>query len=247
MDVIQKIIQLRKKKGLTQQHMADKLGIALYNYGKLERGITNITLQRLDEIAEVLEVTVADFFISTPKKNDNMLRSIIDSEAIGFKSPTDNKLDKDVGLQISSIQIVELKEDISTLFLEIARELLCDKDRLIETIEPEILYKTFAKAYIDGYKIEGIVFEWFTIWAKENLHLDPKNPNQPVYKIGPQDLKNIEMEPVYRQWTDWFYKCMYLEAFQIPYIEKFMRRNSMLIQGLDINLYQIWEEYWAKK
>lgn len=57
-----KIRQLRESQHLTQQYIADELGISLTAYGAIERGYTNITLIRLSEIAGILQVDISYFF-----------------------------------------------------------------------------------------------------------------------------------------------------------------------------------------
>lgn len=45
-------------KGYTQEYMAEKLHISQNSYSKLERGYTCLTVKRLYEIAEILEISV---------------------------------------------------------------------------------------------------------------------------------------------------------------------------------------------
>jgi len=47
----------RKAKGYTAQQMADKLHTGIRNYRKYESGDTNPTLERLIEIANILDVS----------------------------------------------------------------------------------------------------------------------------------------------------------------------------------------------
>jgi len=49
--------ETRKKRGYTAQQMADKLHTGIRNYRKYESGDTNPTLERLIEIANILEVS----------------------------------------------------------------------------------------------------------------------------------------------------------------------------------------------
>jgi len=49
--------ETRKKRGYTAQQMADKLHTGIRNYRKYESGDTNPTLERLIEIADILEVS----------------------------------------------------------------------------------------------------------------------------------------------------------------------------------------------
>jgi transcriptional regulator with XRE-family HTH domain len=71
MDTIKTIIELRKQKGLTQSLMAEKLGIAPNNYGKIEKGITEMTLNRLNQIAEILNVSVVELLTGKPQTVQN--------------------------------------------------------------------------------------------------------------------------------------------------------------------------------
>lgn len=54
MNVGQKIKKIRELKNFTQAHVAEKLHLSLSGYGKIERDETDITLNRLSEIAEIL-------------------------------------------------------------------------------------------------------------------------------------------------------------------------------------------------
>lgn len=56
-----KNIKMRRKKlGLTQQELADKLDMSLNFVGKIEVAFSKPSLDTLIEIAEVLETTVSD-------------------------------------------------------------------------------------------------------------------------------------------------------------------------------------------
>lgn len=50
----------RKKLGLTQQELADKLDMSLNFVGKIEVAFSKPSLDTLIEIADVLETTVSD-------------------------------------------------------------------------------------------------------------------------------------------------------------------------------------------
>lgn len=60
MKVGEKIRNLRTLKGLTQENMAHALGLSLTAYGDIERDQKNISLDRLEKIAEILKVSVTD-------------------------------------------------------------------------------------------------------------------------------------------------------------------------------------------
>ncbi|WP_025763194.1 helix-turn-helix domain-containing protein [Dyadobacter tibetensis] len=56
----EKLRNLRLAKGLSQENMADLLHISTTAYGDLERGKTEMTLSRLESVAEVLAVALPD-------------------------------------------------------------------------------------------------------------------------------------------------------------------------------------------
>ncbi len=54
------IKEIRQRKNFSQAYMAEKMNIALLNYGKIERGVTELSVKRLYEIADILEVNVLE-------------------------------------------------------------------------------------------------------------------------------------------------------------------------------------------
>ena len=59
------IRKLREKQGFTQEYMAAKLGVAQASYARMENGETKMTIERLSEIAALLETDIIDFFDSS--------------------------------------------------------------------------------------------------------------------------------------------------------------------------------------
>ncbi|UFW79993.1 LexA family transcriptional regulator [Rhizobium sp. SU303] len=55
-----RIKEVRKSQGLTQSQVADALGIHLSNYNKLENETADISMSRLQQIADVLHCEVVD-------------------------------------------------------------------------------------------------------------------------------------------------------------------------------------------
>ncbi|MFN8117823.1 MAG: helix-turn-helix transcriptional regulator [Bacteroidia bacterium] len=64
-----KIRQLRVISGLSQDNIADEIGMSHGNYGKIERGEIDIDSSRLITLAKVLKVSVGDFFEESSKSN----------------------------------------------------------------------------------------------------------------------------------------------------------------------------------
>jgi transcriptional regulator with XRE-family HTH domain len=54
--------ELRLAKGLKQEDLAD-YGFSYRYYGKIERGIVNVTLETLARLCEIFEVSLSDLFV----------------------------------------------------------------------------------------------------------------------------------------------------------------------------------------
>ncbi|MEZ4839226.1 helix-turn-helix domain-containing protein [Flavobacterium sp.] len=55
-----KIRQLRNDKNLTQEFVADKIGVSQSHYAKLENGKVKLNLATIHKIASVLEVNITE-------------------------------------------------------------------------------------------------------------------------------------------------------------------------------------------
>ena len=53
---------IRKEAGLTQAQLAEKSGLSDNFVGLIERGVAHPTLEKLDQIADALNVRIGDFF-----------------------------------------------------------------------------------------------------------------------------------------------------------------------------------------
>lgn len=68
MSVHEKIRLVRQAKGFTQEEVADKLKMSVNGYGDIERGETDISLSRLEQIAKLFEMSLSQLF-SLDEKN----------------------------------------------------------------------------------------------------------------------------------------------------------------------------------
>ncbi|MDX1902717.1 MAG: helix-turn-helix domain-containing protein [Thermonemataceae bacterium] len=62
-----KIREIRESKKLSQEYMAHQLGISTISYHKLETGKTQLTLERLQSIAQILDTNLTEILGATPK------------------------------------------------------------------------------------------------------------------------------------------------------------------------------------
>jgi len=67
MEVGKNIKQLRELKNLTQSHIAERLNMSIGGYSKIESGQTDVTLSKIQRIAEILEADLATILNFDPK------------------------------------------------------------------------------------------------------------------------------------------------------------------------------------
>lgn len=93
----------RLQKGLSQENMADLLGMSTTAYGDIERGRTELTLPRLEKIAGVLEFPVV--------------------ELLGIRQEPDSELDwmrrENLRLQAENLQLKTTIDQLKRKFQEV--------------------------------------------------------------------------------------------------------------------------------
>ena len=70
---------LRSAKNLTQEQIADQIGVSRQKYARIESGTNNITLEVLSKIANVLDVTVGD-----------ITRVLDETPVVAYRAGSDN-------------------------------------------------------------------------------------------------------------------------------------------------------------
>jgi transcriptional regulator with XRE-family HTH domain len=74
----QKIKQLRVLHGFSQDEMAEKLGVGLQTYSRLERDVNDVTIGRLKQIAKVFGVSPAELLDS---QIDKLKQKLVEKDA----------------------------------------------------------------------------------------------------------------------------------------------------------------------
>lgn len=69
MSVNEKIRLIREAKGLTQEEVAEKLKMSVNGYGDIERGMTDIKVSKLKQIAELFEIKLSELFELAERNN----------------------------------------------------------------------------------------------------------------------------------------------------------------------------------
>lgn len=98
----EKIRQTRVIHNLSQENVATELGISVGAYSNIERGKTEITVNRLYQIAKILKVNILDLL----------------SEQYTLAEPPISKYSEKPS--VTSKEISELKKQLNTLKVEVA-------------------------------------------------------------------------------------------------------------------------------
>lgn len=67
MEVHETVRTMREINQFTQEEMAEKLGISVNGYSKLERGISKFSLEKLEQIANIFNINVSELYSAKEK------------------------------------------------------------------------------------------------------------------------------------------------------------------------------------
>lgn len=121
MNINEKIRRIRESKEWSQEQMAEKLNMSLNGYAKIERGETKLYLDKLEQIAQILDIDVVELIQSGEKNICFQIESPLGSVYQG------------VGESSLLIEIERLK-----LALSHANEKECLLNKLLEQKDSEI-------------------------------------------------------------------------------------------------------------
>lgn len=107
----ERIRKYRTLKGLTQQNIADELNLTLAGYSKIERGITEISVNRLALIADILEVSIHDLIVGIGETGND-----VQEPFLAYNNRVNTELNS-LSKKINHIQdeLATLKEEIAEI------------------------------------------------------------------------------------------------------------------------------------
>jgi transcriptional regulator with XRE-family HTH domain len=82
MKLHEKIRQLRLQRGYSQENLADALGLSTTAYGDLERGKTELTVSRLEQLADAFGTQVSHFFQDRTPEREQLNRLTLENEKL---------------------------------------------------------------------------------------------------------------------------------------------------------------------
>lgn len=105
--VEEKIRNIRELKNLTQEYMAEKLGITQAGYSKIENGSTVLTYAKLTQIAIILDINIEDIIAFDSQRYFNNLNLNGKSVSNGIPVPTLENADFIKTLYEDKIQLLQ--------------------------------------------------------------------------------------------------------------------------------------------
>jgi len=123
--------------GLTQKEVSEKIHLSEKAWQNIENGITKIDLERLQQIADILEIPLTDlinsqesFYIHQVTNESNQVgfsakeviihTDVSDSERNTYKSII---ADKDEQIRLLRIEVADYKTQLNDLIIKLARKL----------------------------------------------------------------------------------------------------------------------------
>ncbi len=122
-----KLKMLRISRNLTQDEVAEKIGISQAAYAKLEAGQTRLTIDRAGQLAELYEIEPEYFFTNEKITNFNTGNN---SHGGLFHNSTYNNVEKDF-----FEKLLEENNSLRKLFLEELGEARKERDQFVKLLE----------------------------------------------------------------------------------------------------------------
>lgn len=113
----ERIKVFRTLKGWTQEKMAEKLGMSVIGYGNIERGDTDATLSKLEEIAKVLGIELHDLFNSQGKIIINLGENSINVGDNNQNTQAQKELEHE--LEKSRLIVEQQRKELSLVYQEV--------------------------------------------------------------------------------------------------------------------------------
>lgn len=118
MSVNEKIKLVRQAKGLTQEAVAEKLGMSVTTYGDIERGDKDLKLSKLQDIADVLEMKASELLDLTDKGvlNINLNKKFKGGNTVSVYFSSDTEIEKQqLQLELKDKELAMQQREIAYL------------------------------------------------------------------------------------------------------------------------------------
>lgn len=189
MNILENIKRIRVDKKITQSDISERLGLAQNNYGNIERGITELTITRLYEIAKILEVSVNELLgeqvtVGDEKKIKELEKALLTYEKLYSQGKELNKIKDEIIRRFNvyfrdyfDLKLSNIMGKLGIFLFVSRKEAIDNIEDYIKKISDEDLEKIFTELIKDN-QIEYILsfniiederlMKKFHLWTKNN-------------------------------------------------------------------------------
>jgi helix-turn-helix domain-containing protein len=130
MDLKEKIRTMREIRRWSQEEMAEKMNMSLNGYARIERGETKLSLEKLEQIANIFNMDALEFMHTANKGVYFMMNDSADNNNVTYYGS--NEL---ISVELEKLKLAIKNKDDLILFKD---ELLKNKDELLLQKQNEI-------------------------------------------------------------------------------------------------------------
>jgi len=113
MEIGTKVRQIRELKGLSQENMANELGLSVTGYGKIERNEVSLNYERLLRISEILDVKLETLIGFDKNVAFNNFNNTVEQQIGTYNFPIELKQLYEDKIKLLEDKIKLLEEKIS--------------------------------------------------------------------------------------------------------------------------------------
>lgn len=119
MELYKKIKTIRQINQLTQEDMAERLDMSTNGYSKIERGLTKLNLDKLQKIADILDIDLVELITADDKLNFSIIGDNKNNHSTNYIGANES-----VSLEIEKLKLIvqhkdemiaKLNDELSTL------------------------------------------------------------------------------------------------------------------------------------
>lgn len=173
MTIGENIRHIRELKGMTQQELADSIGISRSYLGDLEKNRRNPSTETIEKLSNLLGVSIFYIMKGMKTKQDELFFSNIKNE--DFIDSFLNKRPEDIKEKVSNLEISSRNKQLFNLI-----NTLLSLDQTLSTDYDDTNYKELVEEFFNSIR-------YFDYFISEYRIIDPKNNN---YKSQRLHLKN---------------------------------------------------------
>lgn len=130
MQLYEKIGWIRKIKGWSQEDMANRLGMSVNGYAKIERGETDVQFSRLEKISALLEISLLELIGLGDKSASNITSSGVITAIYGHFSNHIHNLAESGELAHELEKAQQKIEHIEAMLAQKDKEIACLRELL---------------------------------------------------------------------------------------------------------------------